>query len=700
MSLFVEIFPVNLDSFPDLIIYKLGTIGSRSLNEVGRKLRYRLQNQYKGHWYWDEEIGCLITDTPLIENNIQKILEELWNEEDKFFAESLETLTIVSEIQPSLKGKANFAAHALLGDIDNEIKRELKKFSENKDDYSIDLECRRFGWVVNDAPAVSISIRSNLNYKGDLQKFIAKFPNDSLIGLHVTDKTKPFDSSMEITEVIGKIEEKRRERLLSYKLSPEMRKIIEKAAPNELVLMTNNKYQYVESALGIRIYNEDYARFDISERLQIPSNKRAQYVLPIAKISQTTGFIKNAYNSQTYPHLFLKLEDIGYDATLKFANDTKVIKEYGDVFNSVKMLGIYRPTNNKQIRIGILNTAQNINLKIFKDQIRQKLSSDLGFDLKLAGEETIDKPSRATLEQSINKLAQGRKPDIILAILPQQYGNGDDDEWTLYDHFKSLALAQDIQSQVIQPKNINNKWVIGNVALGILAKTGNIPYILANPIQYADFIVGIDVSRRIKSNRPGTMNTAAMAKIYLANGELLRYSIREATVEGEKIPKHILQGIFPVDEFGGKRIVIHRDGRFPDGEIPDLLEWGNQINSQFYFVEIIKSGNPRMYKQEGPNTLRAPKGSIFKFSESEAFLVSSTFPDSFEATPQPIRVRTHQSFPLEQALHSALTLTLLHYGSERPPRLPVTTFYADKISKMTSKGLKPKSNDGCIPFWI
>ena len=87
-------------------------------------------------------------------------------------------------------------------------------------------------------------------------------------------------------------------------------------------------------------------------------------------------------------------------------------------------------------------------------------------------------------------------------------------------------------------------------------------------------------------------------------------------------------------------------------------------------------------------------------SETEAFLVSSTFPDSFEATPQPLRVRTYPPFSLVHAVHSALTLTLLHYGSERPPRLPVTTFYADKISKMTSKGLRPKSNDGSIPFWI
>ncbi len=65
-----------------------------------------------------------------------------------------------------------------------------------------------------------------------------------------------------------------------------------------------------------------------------------------------------------------------------------------------------------------------------------------------------------------------------------------------------------------------------------------------------------------------------------------------------------------------------------------------------------------------------------------------------------IRVCTHPPFPLEHALHSVLTLTLLHYGSLRPPRLPVTTHYADKISSMAVKGLRPETLDGEIPFWL
>ena len=222
---------------------------------------------------------------------------------------------------------------------------------------------------------------------------------------------------------------------------------------------------------------------------------------------------------------------------------------------------------------------------------------------------------------------------------------------------------------------------------------------LAEPITYADLVVGLDVARQKKRNRPGTINTTGMARIYFSNGELMRYNIREAMLEGEIIPVHILQDIFPQTEFTGKKILIHRDGELPDSEKEALMKWGNEIGATFYFVEVIKSGTPRLYAKN-KEIVKAPKGSIFKLGETEALLVSSEFPAGFKATSQPIRVCTHPPFPLEHALHSVLTLTLLHYGSLRPPRLPVTTHYADKISSMAVKGLRPETLDGEIPFWL
>ena len=55
------------------------------------------------------------------------------------------------------------------------------------------------------------------------------------------------------------------------------------------------------------------------------------------------------------------------------------------------------------------------------------------------------------------------------------------------------------------------------------------------------------------------------------------------------------------------------------------MEWGNQIGTTFYFVEVIKSGTPRLYASQEGKIVKAPKGSIFKLGENEALLVSSEF---------------------------------------------------------------------------
>ena len=210
---------------------------------------------------------------------------------------------------------------------------------------------------------------------------------------------------------------------------------------------------------------------------------------------------------------------------------------------------------------------------------------------------------------------------------------------------KNLTLKRNLQSQVILSKNVDNSYIINNVVLGILAKTGNVPYVLAETITYADLIVGLDVSRRKKRNLPGTTNAAGMARIYFANGELMRYNIREAMLEGEIIPSHVLQDIFPRSEFANKKIIVHRDGNLPEPEKDALTNWGREIDATFYFVEVIKSGCPRLYAMTKQN--KAPKGSIFKLSETEALLVSSEFPDSFKATPNPIRICAHPPFPID-----------------------------------------------------
>ena len=698
LSVFMEIFPVQLEALPELTLYQLKVSGAAALDEIGGKVSYRLRTKFGKHWNWDRERKYLISDNPQNESSIMQTLQEIWEtstEEEALRA--LESINICPNDKPSIQGLADFVARLIDDDYSHTIKKALAQFRREEKTYYVSLRYNLRGWTVENHPAVSVSLNSEVQYKGNLKDYIVTFGHNDIIGLHVKDKTKPsFQSSMRITEIVGKLgENNNRARLLAFKPHPDMKHLIEQAPDNELVVKLNDQYDYIVSTLHIQILSADYARFKINEKLQIPAAQRAKYIKTLVSIIKSSSLIDQSYSTSTHPELFLNKNDIGYDPKLKIGRD-KIVDSKA-IFPSLKKFGMYKSTANKQIRIAILNTAPHTSLDRLRMNLRKELGENLQYELIQATKKQISNPSRKELESAIEEIAQ-KSPDIILGIIPKT--DFDTNEWTLYDDFKHLTLKKDLQSQVIQPNNVNNQYIIGNVVLGILAKTGNLPYVLAEPISYADLVAGLDVARQKKRNLPGTMNSAGMARIYFANGEMMRYNIRETMLEGEIIPERILHDIFPQKEFADKKILIHRDGILPESEKNTLTDWGKQINATFYFVEVIKSGSPRFYASQNKEIIKAPKGSIFKLDETEALLVSSEFPAGFKATPRPIRVRTHHPFPLEQALHSVLSLTLLHYGSIRPPRLPVTTHYADKISSMAIKGLRPETLDGEIPFWL
>ncbi len=634
LVVFTEIFPIHLEALPELTLYQLEVNGSAPLDEIGRKVGYRLQTKFGNHWNWDKVEKYLITDcSQQVESSLSEVLQEIWKtstEED-----ILRSLEKIIKVSPNHKaanqGIADFVASSLQNDFSRNIKKALEEYRREENTYYVHRRCDLRGWTVDNHPAISVSINSELEYKGDLRKYIASSGHNDLLGLHVKDKTKPsFQNSMKITGIVGKLgENNTRVRLLAFKPHPDMKRMIEQAPDDELVVKLNDKYDYIASALQIQIHSADYARFKINEKLQIPVSQRAEYIKTVASIIKSSSLIDRAYSTSTHPHLFLDKNDIGYDPKLKIGKGQIVLPH--SILPSLRKSGLYKPTDKREIRIGILNTSPNTLLDSLRSSLRNELNKKMHYELKLSGHEEINSTSRELLESAIEKIAQ-EKPDIILGIIPKF--DFDTNDWTSYDEFKHLTLKRDLQSQVIQPLNVNNHNIIGNVVLGILAKTGNLPYVLAEPITYADLVAGLDVARQKKRNRPGTMNSAGMARIYFANGELMRYNIRETMLEGEIIPQRILHDIFPKKEFADKKILIHRDGILPESEKDALTDWGKQIGATFYFVEVIKSGAPRLYASQNKEIVKAPKGSIFKLDETEALLVSSEFPAGFKATPQ------------------------------------------------------------------
>ncbi len=276
---------------------------------------------------------------------------------------------------------------------------------------------------------------------------------------------------------------------------------------------------------------------------------------------------------------------------------------------------------------------------------------------------------RASIERAVSQLVDNGA-QIVLAVLPDDIGE-DEDDWGVYHNLKSTTIGRGIPSQVVYKSTARRKYAFANIVLGMLAKTGSIPYTLAKPLPYADMAVGLDIARERKRQLAGSLNATAVARIYLGDGRLLRYVIHDAPLEGETIPRQVMEGLFPEQEFQGKRVVVHRDGYFRGDEKRVLRNWGQSIGAQFHLVEVIKTGAPRTYRNDNQTIVQPTKGTLFRLSDREGWLVSS-LPPFQNATPQPLHLRAEPSFTIENATHSVLSMTLLHFGSVRAPRLPVT----------------------------
>lgn len=485
-----------------------------------------------------------------------------------------------------------------------------------------------------------------------------------------------------------------------------MQDIIENASDDELVvrvLVGRYEYEYVASALRIIVTTEHFQRFGVSSQailnvLRMEPGKRAELVQQISKIGKEHGLIDDAYNAKRTPQYFMTSSEIGFDPTLRFGRNEARKYDEKKVLRYLRDFGLYRKSRKSTIALGII-CAQSIPISAiegFEKGLIQELKR-LGFSAEVVGREFTAIETRANFERVLEFLSN-RKPDLLLAFFPDQLED-DEEEIDAYYHFKSLTIGKGIPSQVVYESTIDNRYALANIVLGILGKTGNIPFVLASKIEYADLIVGIDIARARKERLAGSINATAIARIYFSDGQFLRYVIHDAPLEGETIPESVMQSLFPSSEFSGKRVVIHRDGYFRGNEKEALRNWAEKIGAEFFFVEVIKKGSPRLYAVDLQRVQQPEKGSMFKISDTEAFLVSS-LPPFTNATPQPLHIRTEAPFTVEKAAHSILCLTLLHYGLLRPPRLPVTIHYSDRIAYLALRGIKPKNLEGEVPFWL
>ncbi|MEH2163195.1 MAG: Piwi domain-containing protein [Nostoc sp.] len=467
---------------------------------------------------------------------------------------------------------------------------------------------------------------------------------------------------------------------------------------------------------------------DLLKETKIPYKKRTELLATYKKEAENAlnnyGFeLGISINSRHYPELFWQPQVPIEDTPLLFGNG--FIGVQSKILTGLSKGGVYRRHNkfsdpSRPIRITVLNFCE-MGLDYFIEQLKQRLKSykfeSLFVNNSISLKNLSGTKARATVEELVNELEVVNelieiRPDIVLAVLPQSDRNADEEDGgSLYHKIYDLLLRRQIASQIIYEDTLKNpdyyKNILNQVVPGILAKLGNLPFVLAEPLEIADCFIGLDISRESKTKLSGTMNACASMRLYGKQGEFIRYLLKDTLIQGEEIPKQFLEGLLPKKEFEGKTVLIYRDGPFRGQEVANLLEWAEAIGCKLILVECRKSNIPRLYNLVNKTIAAPEKGLALRISSTEAVLVTTQVTEKL-GLAHPLRLtvitKNHPALispPIEQVVETTLKLTLLHHGALKMPRLPMPIYGAHRMAKLRLKGIYPSSMlEGDRQFWL
>jgi len=289
--------------------------------------------------------------------------------------------------------------------------------------------------------------------------------------------------------------------------------------------------------------------------------------------------------------------------------------------------------------------------------------------------------------------------DCVVAVVP-------DEDWVAekesiddpYPEFKKQFGQQKIPSQMVEVSSLGKRAYLGNIAAGVVAKAGGIPWRVHEVPGGTDVFIGLDVTYD-----PGTgQHLGASANIVLADGTILA-SESVSLQQGEtfevddviRILKNLIRVYVKEEGSPPNHVVIHRDGQYylDRDDLVERLEDASDFIPKFDLVEIRKSGNPRIGEYTGDSFEVAEKGVGFVSKNGEhAYLATTGKPElkpgNSLGTPRPIRVvKRHGSTDLETLTKQVYWLSEAHVASiSRSTRLPITTYYADQCADHARKG--------------
>ncbi len=740
-----EIIPLEILN-PNLICF---SITPDIEKETGNRLSYQFSIEFPDVaviWHQPDKlfwgIGKQNKSLPTRQDwkeALERIKNQVEDFQDSLFAFQWEEETspnpkILAELASRiLKKERAFSNNSVFKENDIEVEREVIFWSE-----TLELNGQL-------TPALTLTVKSNILYKDTLADFYEKNsdgenPEKLLIGLKVRSLDK--DSSGNIIKLIGDIKAHRQE-LIVKTTGSISKKALENAPDNQPVIGVRfnkgtKEYHYAMAAFRPCLTPETAERFNVDygkflKKTKMDYSERQKFLILYNKEAKNTlknyGFSLNkSVNSRQYPSLFWTPKVDIENTELLFGNNYSGAQNR--ILIGLKKGGVFRYHSDYDSQINFNNSNGDlpkiyisaiklIDIKASKfiNDVKTKLKG-FGFQGEVTQKKEISTENksiseiRAEVEVEIKKML-ATPTNLFLVFLPQSDRDRDNsEEGSYYQQIYDLLLNRQVASQFIYENTLkstdNYSNILNNVIPGILAKLGNIPFVLKQPLSIADCFIGLDISRRTKQYLPGTRNACASIRLYDNRGAFISYRLEGDLIEGERIPLRLLEKILPADKLGGKTVLIYRDGRFVHGEVDNILARGELIKSRFILVECRKSRIPRLYDLKENNsssskTINSPtKGLALRLSSHEAIIITTDV-KSHIGVPRPLRLKIHEkSFQvsIESVVDTTLKLTLLHHGSLKTPRLPMPLYGADAMSELRLNGIYSQNLEGDRQFWL
>ncbi len=660
---------------------------------MGTKLAGWLGETFGGFWVYSS--GRLITDAPPNPVKLVMALDAARSEQRRIFG-MVEGVEEDFHWQPSADEIADYVVRGPVALVEDAILEALARTVYTIRSARIEREYHLRTWAVGADPALSVSVISRLLYEPDLQAYLDSLEKPSeVVGMWVTDKTSRVQG--EVIKLVGKLDEQR-ERLLDLTQREATRAITE-AAPGDhwvvRVLAGSREYDYVADALDLVIRPEDISQFainrpQIEKALHLKPALHAQMVKLVADVIKEAKLIGSAYSTQNAPQIFHgeapKPNLIFGDNRVRPFNAAKLATDFADC--SAQHLP--ERLISAPLRVVVINTLGE-EVGLFLEALRRLLERDYHLALEVVRERNMRVISQANLESAV-RLLQKETSDLVLVFLPDDADAGADEDEGVSDRTaRTQVIGRGLPCLTISAATLDHPEAMSNVIMGLIARAGAAPYLLADPLPCADRVVGLSLIQQ--SKREGETVTG-IARIYASDGRLLRGVLASAPSEDGSIPDALLEKLLPRDLLAKQQIIVHGDGYLRREALRALGSWEDELGASLAPVEVIRSGVPRMYALCGGKIEPPAWGSVLKLSSTEAFVQAST------ASLQPLHLRCEAPFAIEDAVQSVLLFSLLHYGSLKTPKLPVTVHNADPIENGVVRGVMPTAIETMLPFWL